>query len=485
MEITFISNSTIVYYYQYNCIKYVIDNIPNVNVNIYISGERNRNSLYFNRIIGKIDSRFNSLNVNALSEVNLVENKAYLNYKIVDDLTYSDWVIFLDSDSKRCECIDKTKFGFLRFKDVINYSYLQSVNEEPYTLITLEYKSNEDDIWLDVDKMNLKTEVGIYNNRDKALLNCSLLFVKFIIKYDRGSLSGLKESVEHVRSNSFIRIFLYYLKIIGRLVKRKINPQTYNWKIIVKDKQGSSQFIDQPSLSFWADPFPIKFKNKEYVFFEEMNWETNLGQISVIELGDQREVKSKKVIIQENFHMSYPNVFFYDDEYYMIPETSDNNKLSIYRCHNFPYEWKHEIDLFNNIKLVDATWAYYDDLYWLFANKIEEFENENNEKLYLYYSESLFSTNWKAHPSNPIIDDASCARSAGKIYSDNGKLFRPSQNCLKSYGGNVVVNEIIELNTKNYQEKKISEIYPDKGYSGMHTINSDGGVQVFDYLALE
>ena len=72
---------------------------------------------------------------------------------------------------------------------------------------------------------------------------------------------------------------------------------------------------------------------------------------------------------------------------------------------------------------------------------------------------------------------------AGKIQNIDGDLVRPGQNSTHHYGESITLNKIIELNEYQYIEKEVKEIKPDKKWrynKGIHTINSDGGITVFD-----
>ena len=54
----------------------------------------------------------------------------------------------------------------------------------------------------------------------------------------------------------------------------------------------------------------------------------------MIDLQDTKEVVE---IINEPFHMSFPNVFKFENEFYMMPENSESNQLRLYNAVDFPY----------------------------------------------------------------------------------------------------------------------------------------------------
>ena len=55
-----------------------------------------------------------------------------------------------------------------------------------------------------------------------------------------------------------------------------------------------------------------------------------------------------------------------------------------------------------------------------------------------------FLTNkWTPHPENPIVTDIRTARPGGKIFIQDGKIYRPSQDCSIRYGRALNMNQII------------------------------------------
>ena len=167
----------------------------------------------------------------------------------------------------------------------------------------------------------------------------------------------------------------------------------------------------------------------------------------------------------------------------MIPETSQNRTIELYKCTGFPYQWKFEGNLMENIVATDTTPFFHENLWWLFTtidhtNGISGCSTE----LYLYYSDDLFSGNWTSHPLNPVVSDESNARCAGKLFVEDGVIYRPSQNCSMRYGRRININQVTKLNTDEYNEILVKEIIPDwdRELKGIHTINSEGGLTVID-----
>ncbi len=103
-------------------------------------------------------------------------------------------------------------------------------------------------------------------------------------------------------------------------------------------------------------------------------------------------------------------------------------------------------------------------------------------ELFLFSTDDIFSGKWESHPCNPIVSDVRNARPAGKIFMEDGILYRPSQDCSLRYGRGFNINRIINLSETQYLEEKIVEVTPswDKRLKGAHTFNSDGDFTVID-----
>lgn len=70
----------------------------------------------------------------------------------------------------------------------------------------------------------------------------------------------------------------------------------------------------------------------------------------------------------------------------------------------------------------------------------------------------------------------------GQIFSHQGRLIRPGQDCSQFYGRAVVLNHIEELSVNDYRETPILTLEPDwqPGNVGTHTFNQSENYQVVD-----
>ncbi len=233
---------------------------------------------------------------------------------------------------------------------------------------------------------------------------------------------------------------------------------------------------------YWADPFIVEKDNRYYVFIEEKILATGLGRIVCLTLDEDGSLVSNQVVLERPYHLSYPFIFEYQNEMYMLPETASNRTLELYRCQHFPYQWRFVKDLMADIYAVDATLLEHDKKWWLFANVKEE-GGSSLDALHLFYADSPLADKWTAHPLNPIVKDMRSARPAGRIFIWDGKLIRPSQDSSRRYGYALKFNRIDKLSENEYEETNVTSFFPKGGkILATHTFNQSGDLTVVDAI---
>jgi hypothetical protein len=263
-------------------------------------------------------------------------------------------------------------------------------------------------------------------------------------------------------------------KLTIRRIKNKIIRTLFNdqWSILVCGHNGTIlRHIEPPKDRFWADPFPVEVMDKTYIFLEQQIGSGN-GTLGFIELYPDLTYSGFIPILEKSYHLSYPNIFSYNNNWYLVPESHENRTIDLYEALEFPHKWEYKKTLIKNIDANDTTVFYYDSMWWLFTSVGTNISHAN-ANLSIFYSDSLFSDNWISHPKNPISKKSSNSRMAGNIFTENNKLFRPAQNCKADYGKELNINEITELGPSVYKEQLSFTIKPDKKYNAVctHTIN--------------
>jgi hypothetical protein len=240
--------------------------------------------------------------------------------------------------------------------------------------------------------------------------------------------------------------------------------------------------IVPPKDRFWADPNIIRKDNRYFVFIEEFIFQEKKGQLSVFDLDRSGKYSLPVPILKKEYHLSYPNIFEWKGQYYMVPESADHGTIDLYECIDFPYKWAFKMHLMENVKAVDTTLLFQNNRWWLFTGISENEESFPEVELFLFYSDDPLTSSWKPHPRNPIVSDVKKARPAGQIFSRDGRLFRPSQDCSYTYGFGFDLNEILILSETEYREKSIISVKPDwdRKITATHTYGTDGQIQIID-----
>ncbi|MEB3292295.1 MAG: hypothetical protein VKJ24_03975, partial [Synechococcales bacterium] len=107
----------------------------------------------------------------------------------------------------------------------------------------------------------------------------------------------------------------------------------------VKNPILTARDVTDIKADFIADPFMLHENGTWYLFFEVLNSADNLGYIAFATSSNGRDWSYQKVVLKEPFHLSYPYVFKWNDDYYMIPETYQAGQVRLYKADRFPDRW--------------------------------------------------------------------------------------------------------------------------------------------------
>jgi len=210
--------------------------------------------------------------------------------------------------------------------------------------------------------------------------------------------------------------------------------------------------VSDVQAAFVADPFMIKANNAWYMFFEVLNQEHRKGEIALATSKDGMEWTYQQIVLVEPFHLSYPYVFEWLNDYYMIPETHQLGSVRLYKALKFPIQWSFIGTLLSGRHFADSSIFRYDGKWWLFAETSPELKHDT---LRLYYAHELLGP-WIEHPDSPIIEgNALIARPGGRVLVLKDTIVRYTQNCYPTYGTQVRAMEITELTTTTYGEQGV------------------------------
>lgn len=222
------------------------------------------------------------------------------------------------------------------------------------------------------------------------------------------------------------------------------------WHIAFRKANSSEPFtaFKTPRGVFCADPIAIQDDNKTYVFCEQFKMRSKKGCIGYFVFDNGMPI-NKGIIIEKPYHMSYPFVFFYGNNYYMIPETSENKTVELYVADSFPHKWRLKNTLLSGKDYVDTT---------VWVDKQVHFVTYYGDKggyiLEEYCLDESLSDCKLIH-STFFIENV--GRGAGAIFEREGVLFRPSQNCKRAYGESIILNKL-DFSRNRLTEAPVGEL---------------------------
>jgi len=233
-----------------------------------------------------------------------------------------------------------------------------------------------------------------------------------------------------------------------------------------------------------ADPFGIKLNNTIYIMFEiflrgVLNGNINIAKLDLINCLDDElatALKSAGVSMNSKHHLSYPFLFSDNGHIYCIPESSQDGEVVLYESEGFPGNWVKKNTILTGVSLVDNTAFKYNNMWWLTCS------DPSSHRLYIYYTKNILGQ-WIAHYQNPVKIDITSSRPGGTPFIYNNCLYRPAQDCSNSYGGRIVINKVLKLTPREFEEEIASIVEPPKKWEynkGIHTLSSVDNFTIID-----
>ncbi|XP_051130888.1 glucosamine inositolphosphorylceramide transferase 1-like [Andrographis paniculata] len=228
----------------------------------------------------------------------------------------------------------------------------------------------------------------------------------------------------------------------------------------IPDDTFPSNFVADPSLYLQGDIL--------YLFFEVKNAISMQGDIAVAQSMDNGVTwKHLGIALDEDWHLSYPYVFEYNGNIYMIPESSGKGDVRLYRAADFPLKWMLDRIILKK-PLVDSVIISHGAKFWLFGSYHSGMGTKVNGKLGIWHSDSPLGP-WTPHTKNPIYNTGKKpgARNGGRPFVYNGSLHRISQDSGETYGRRIRISRIETLTTDDFKEVNVpfSIEQPMKGWN--------------------
>jgi len=235
--------------------------------------------------------------------------------------------------------------------------------------------------------------------------------------------------------------------------------------------------IPTPPGGQMADPFLVPENGRDWLFYEEVPPGTQKGRISCVQVPKPGEPFPRaEVVLELDTHLSYPCVVRHAGDYFMIPESCASQDLRLYRATKFPYEWKLETILIEDLPLTDTTPFFSDERWYFFTTTFPPVQQT------VLLASAKLGGPLHLHPSSPVSCSWANTRAAGHLFTAGNRLIRPSQDCVSGYGYGIRMNEVTRLTPSEYSERAVDHIGPHwrHGLLGTHTLSAAGGLEVID-----
>ena len=254
---------------------------------------------------------------------------------------------------------------------------------------------------------------------------------------------------------------LYIRQLLGKLWY-KLTEYEYCLAYRFQNKENESFHVLKPDFRRWfADPIPFFYKGKYYVFMEVFDKLKKKGYIGLSGFDAEGRLKKPIKIIEEPFHMSFPNVFAYKGEIYMVPECSASEQIRIYQMQNgYIEKWNfyYAFDGLKNITDIAVCEGDNGNLY-LLASEINS-ANPYQARLLLF---SLTNLQDRSRIQIKLVwnqeEYTYSTRNGGNFIFRNREMLRVVQHSTKEfYGKFITLNRISELGVNGIKEEVVQKI---------------------------
>ncbi len=232
------------------------------------------------------------------------------------------------------------------------------------------------------------------------------------------------------------------------------------------------RWLPERTEGWLADPVGVR---GPVVLAEAFDPATGRGHLVRTELGAGAPVVP---VLEAPHHLSWPFLAEEDGQIFLLPEASATGRIQLFRAAPFPDRFEPDAVLVDGFAGVDPTVVRHAGHWYLFAT---DRADQDETRLHLFVAEALRGP-WRRHPMSPVVDDLRAARPAGSLFTHGGSLFRPAQDCSRTYGGAVVINRILALTPELFRELPVARLDPDPAGpcpDGLHTLSvTDRGIVI-------
>ena len=333
---------------------------------------------------------------------------------------------------------------------------------------------------------------SLYKNRRGTYWKSAEFMMRRLADLHRDGWASLQALDTYSERNTYARgiyrrptnrqMLRFLAKTYGYRFRQKVlSPLDEQWVLAFRRRGSDDRFtiVRPPADRFYADPFLAEHEGRTFVFFEDYCYVERKGTIACAELRASG-IGEPHTVIAGPDHLSYPSLFQWRGDWFMLPETGARRRVEIWRARRFPGEWTLETVALDGVDACDATVWQHDGRWWMFVTVCVA-GGPRADEVSLFYADTPAGP-WRPHRTNPVVSDAAHARSAGALYRDGDTVVRPSQDARGGYGQAITLNRIDRLTPREYRETPVGSIKPTwhPRVRGTHTIARSSTFEVID-----
>ena len=416
-----------------------------------------------------------------------------------------DFILRFDFGIIRGEILNSARFGVWSFHhdDETKYRgdppcYWEIAKDDPVTGFIMQRLTDRLDGGIILKKGYVKTLAHSYRQNLSRTLFESARFAALVcidiandnVDYIHRPASATDAPI--FRCPTIVEQVQVQTKMIVRLLQRASSAffRHEQWTLGIVNKP-IREFVDDPTHSadylptfgkhrFLADGFALKHGEELSVLCEDYDYGSGNGTIAWLKADSKGTVlEGPQTAFEVPSHASYPYVFIVDEQVYCIPEICQSGETAIWKCTDFPGQWEKYSTILPGVAAIDPTVLRHNGYWWMFFTRLDTDPNTN---LHVWYAETI-DGEWRPHALNPVKTSIRSARCGGTPFYRGQELYRPAQDCSRTYGGRIVLNRIDRLTPTQFEEEEVAVIDPDpssKYTAGVHTIASVGELTLID-----
>ena len=257
--------------------------------------------------------------------------------------------------------------------------------------------------------------------------------------------------------------------------RRLVGPDLWDTQSLQKT---SWHLLPDPRIRFLADPIAIEHAGRTVLFVEDFHHDLQKGVISAVEFDAEGPIAPAVCVLEEPWHLSYPFVLEAEGNVSMMPESSANREVALYRADPFPSRWVKEAPLLRDLPATDAT---------VFARETA-IGFSRRSRTCLTPHRICISSLHPAYlvPGMPTEAIPCCVIRARAVRGSNHKSERSpvetSTDCSRRYGAALGLAEITRLDVGGYEQVVRNVLAPCPEWPGrrLHTLSQAGGLEFID-----